>query len=157
MNYTINETISLINKKLDNKTYTFDVREHLMYMYKYNGEIVNAFRKEDKNSLKSAIGNLFVSLILISNKYNVDCNSLDWDDEGIDISKGYTGFHKEMILLNSVIGSLSDEVYAIEYVGINSDISNVIEGMLEKLSNISHVTSISFEQAAYLGYENWSK
>lgn len=155
MNYTINEIISLIEKELINKKFTYDVREHLLSIYLNNGKIVAAFREDDITVLRDSIGNLFLSLILISEQYDVDCNTLEWDDEGLDISTGYTGFYKEMILLNSTIGDLSKEVYAIQYANINTEISREIEGVLEKISNIACVSSVSLEEVAYLAYENW--
>lgn len=155
MDYSIEGIINLIKTEVENKKVTLDTREHLLYIYKYHGEIITSFQKDDKELLKDSIGNLFLSLIIISERYDVDVNSLEWDDEGLDTDKGYTAFYKEVILLSSVIGSLSSEIYSIHYANINSDISSDIEGILEKLSNVSCVSSISLQEACYSAYESW--
>lgn len=155
MEYSMKEIVSLIKTEVENKKIIFDAREHLLNIYKYHGEIIDAFKKGDEISLKDSIGNLFLSLILISERYDVDVNSLEWDDEGVDTDKGYSAFYKEVILLSSVIGSMSSEIYSIQYANINSDISSDVEGVLEKLSNVACVSSILLQEVCYAAYENW--
>lgn len=160
MNYSINEIISLIEKELKSQQVVFDARVHLLNMYKENGKIVDAFHEDDKTVLRHSIGSLFLSLILLAKQYDIDCYSLVWDDEGIDIDVGHAGFYKDLILLNVQIGNLSSGIYSIQYANINLEMEYIpeyIEGVLEKLSNIACSRSIDLNEAAYLAYEKWKE